>query len=169
MATANEEQVSKGAPWTAEDFDAERAWALVTNLRDNIAKLKDENSALHKEVDTFKSVASEREDAEKSEVEKAVARAEALATDLTKTQRELWAARAQAKHHVPDDLVDFLTGETEDDVFSKAERLAKTNDVKDEPKPGIPQPRLVPGQGADNDAPTFDAESIAAKIRKARE
>lgn len=164
-------------PW-GDDFDAERAWTLVQNLRGDLDKLKTERDDARQERDDAKAASDSTESAEK--LTAAEARAKAAETSL-------WTERALRKHSIDEDLVDFLTGDTEEDILAKAERLAGRSkpaeekpstdgDPKDGDKPaddkpagdqglpGTPKPSLTPGHGGDTSAP-FDPDAIAAKAR----
>lgn len=167
------------APWTAEDFDAERAWRLVQSLRAERDGLKTERDDARKEAEEFRSAASKTGD----ERDKALAAATKRAEDA---ERSL----AIRKHNLPDDVVeefaDYLTG-TPDEVEAKAARLAarlapkppegdggdkggdKGGDGSDGTSeiPGRPKPRLTPGDSSgDDDAGDFDPEAIARAARE---
>lgn len=164
------EEKNEPAPW-GDDFDAARAWTLVQNLRTENAALKTENG-------TLKSERQEREDGEKTELQKlqeALATAEKNAADATRT-----ASVARVLRKFPDlaDFEDLLVGDTEEEIAAKAERLAAIGKPKDDAKdgggdenkdedegkpvlPGRPAPALTPGHGGDNSPAPFDPEAIA--------
>jgi hypothetical protein len=155
-------------PW-GDDFDAERAWRLVQNLRADIAGLKTER-------DTLVAERQERENEGKSDAEKLAARLAEAERTATAAQRELWRERALRKHPLPDDLVDFVVGDTEEELIAKAERLAsvatpKAPEGQTDPAPDPvadrqrPEPALVPGHGGDPAAP-FDPVAVAEAARK---
>ena len=162
-------------PW-GDDFDAERAWTLVQNLRGDLEKRTTERDEARQERDDAKAAGDSTEAAEK--LTAAEARAKTAETSL-------WTERAIRKHSIDEDLVDFLTGDTEEEILAKAERLAgrskpdgdkPAGDSKDGDKPdgdkpdgdqglpGTPKPSLTPGHGGDTPAP-FDPAAIAAKAR----
>jgi len=174
-------------PW-GDDFDAEKAWTLVQNLRGDKEKLQTEKDGLTSELATERQA---RETAEtkltEADPEGKLTAAEARAKTA---EASLWTERALRKHSIDEDLVDFLTGDTEEEILAKAERLAgrsKPADGKpagtptdgdkpadtptdgdkpagDQGLPGTPKPDLTPGHGGDTSAP-FDPDAIAAKAR----
>lgn len=155
----------EAAPW-GDDFDAERAWRLVQNLRTE----KDEIKA---ERDRLKSPPQEGK--EKASATEKLTAAEARAKEA---ERALYLERVYRAHPEldSDDFRDFLTGDTEEEIKTKAERLArlgkpKDGDQGDKPDqsgatpPGKPTPSLVPGHGGE-EAPVFDPVAIAKKARR---
>lgn len=163
-------------PW-GNDFDAEKAWTLIQNLRA-------EKAQLQTNVTTERQA---REAAEKAladaDVEGKVSAAEKRAQDA---ERGLSREKALRKFPVLDGLEgleEFLTGDTEEQILAKAERLAslgggKKTGTEPEPKepagnadapkepeiPGKPIPSLTPGHGG-SDATPFDPEAIAKQAR----
>ena len=148
------------------EFDAERAARLIENLRADLAKIKTER-------DEARTALQEKADAEKTEAQKLQDRLAAAEETAKKTGRALLIERATRKHSLPDDVVEFLTGDTEEEIEAKAQRLAalgspKKDESKEEPGSGLPEkPKadLVPGHGGD-DAETFDPDAIAAAARR---
>lgn len=168
-------------PW-GDDFDAERAWTLVQNLRADKDKLQGEKDTLTTELATERQA---REDAEKAakdaDPEGKLSAAEKRAADA---ERSLWTERALRKHAIDEELVEFLSGDTEEAILAKAEKLSKvgkpgtekpkTDDEEkpdesaDKPDGGLPPrptPDLTPGHGGDTPAP-FDPEAIANNARR---
>lgn len=170
-------------PW-GDNFDAERAWNLITNLRAEKETLKGElatertkSQALEAgESDGLKELRTRAEDAE------ARAKTAEHALTLSKVLRDFPALEG---------FEDLLTGDDEAAIRSKAERLAaiggkapgaddnkdggqeeekKDDDEPGEQKadelPGLPQPNLTPGHGGEEKAP-FDPEAIAKAARSA--
>lgn len=155
----------KPAPW-GDDFDAERAWALVQ-------KLRQENSELKTERDTLKT-ASETQAAEgKTEVQKLADELAALKQRAADADRKL--ALKSVLVEFPDlaDFEDLLTGDDEAAIRAKAERLAAIGKGKkpaaeeEQQTPGVPEkpkPNLTPGHGGDASTP-FDPVAIAKAAR----
>lgn len=163
-------------PWGSdEDFNPEKAWKLIQNLRASEASLKSQNADLSAKV-------AEREDADKTETQKLAdraARAEKLAAD---TRRELLIERIGRKHSLPEDAVEFLTGDTEEEIEARATKLAKlhgtTNDsttdgngekppADDPALPQRPQSQLRPGHGGESTT-AFDPAALADMARTRR-
>lgn len=174
-------------PWGSdENFDAARAWTLISNLRDEVGTIKAER-------DSLKASADERAAAEQTDAERAAARATQAEERAKAAERALWTERALRKHPLPEglsdeeeaDFVAFLSGETPEEIERKAARLAalrgaeKTADEGtpsgDQPGqapaeiPGRPQPHLTPTPGHGGTQPEpFDAAAIAKAARARR-
>lgn len=162
------------------DFDAPRAQALITKLREELKEAK-------------AATAAETEKAQAAS--KALAKAEAAAKEAVeragKAERDLMVEKAVRKHDLDDDVIEFLTGETAEEIDAKAEKLARfgakgkkpaaeekadKGDDKpgDDDKPeggkpdgegdGRPKPNLKPGHGGDAPEPV-DTDAIVAKAR----
>lgn len=171
-AQQTEQTAEQGkAPKFDGEFDAERAARLVENLRKEVETLKADKETLSASL-------QEREDADKSDAQKTADALDAAKKAAADAQRLLYVERAARKHSLPDDLVEFLTGETEEEISDKAERLAKyrpsddgspSEDSSEEPAPaGVapqrPTPTLTPGHGGEAPQP-FDAAAIAKAVR----
>lgn len=174
MADTENEQTpatnAGAAPW-GEDFDAEKAWRLVQNLRTERDGLKTERDALKGERDAL---ATER-DGLKTELQTKTDEAERLSKE---TAREVALQKVLRKFPDLEDFADLLTGDTEEELVAKAERLAKigkpaepADGDKGEQKPetpelpGKPQPNLTPGHGGEDSTP-FDPTAIALAARQ---
>ncbi|MEO2133387.1 MULTISPECIES: hypothetical protein [unclassified Microbacterium] len=161
-------------PW-GDDFDAEKAWELITTLRAAEKTLKTERNAFKAERDELAVKVQGFEDAGKTEAEKADAKAQADAAELAKARRDLFVERALRKHAIPEELVEFLTGDDEESILAKAEKLAglksakpdadaTDTDAADAAASGRPKPGLKPGEGGD--APEeVDLDALVASIR----
>ncbi|QNO12667.1 scaffolding protein [Arthrobacter phage Snek] len=158
------------APWGA-DFDAERAWKLIQNLRT-------ERDAIKTERDTLKSERQAREDEGKTELQKLQDRLDAAEKAAKDSARELALQKVLRKHPELEDFTDLLSGDTEEELLAKAERLAaigaKKGDEGEKPPaadgedgddiPGKPKPSLTPGHGGGS-AEEFDPVAIAKAAR----
>lgn len=155
-------------PW-GDNFDAETAWTLVENLRKDKKALQDKVTEIEAERDTATAAA------QAAEAEKVTA-----TEDATKARRELHIERVRGKHELDDDLLDFLTGTTEEEIEAQAERLAKRvakvaapaePEKPEEPKapelPAKPKPNLTPGHGGEEKTP-FDPDAAVTAIRANR-
>lgn len=148
----------KGPGWEGE-FDPDRAARLVTNLREESKKTKDELAELRKKL-------AEREDAEKTELQRIQERAERAEAELNQTRSALLVAEISKEFGVPADL---LTGSNREEIEARAKALAEWAGSGKRPAddvPGRPKPKLVPGSGGSaSDAEPFDPAATAAKIR----
>jgi hypothetical protein len=165
MTDSNDKPADQTPPW-GDDFDAERAWTLIQNLRGEKSALQTERDELRTERDSLQTERETREAEATSATERA-----------TKAERELHVERALRKHKVPDDLVDLVRGDTEEEVLAMAERLAKfatpekqepEEEEKEEPAapqlPAKPRPKLQPGHGGDAGEPN-DLDAIVKSVR----
>ena len=142
------------APNWEGNFDPERAAKLVENLR--------------RERDEARSKLKTREDAEKSDLQKAQERAKELADELAADRK----ANAAKAYKLPASLAQHLTGSTKAEIEASAKALAEelgiAPDADELPAlPGRPKPRLTPGHGTPNDGPAFDPAAVAKAARAA--
>lgn len=148
----------KGPGWEGE-FDPERAARLVSNLRDESKKAKEELAEIRKKL-------AEKEDAEKSELQRLQERAERAESELNQTRSALEIAEVAKAYGVP---VALLTGSNREEIEARAKALAEWANAPKHPAdelPSKPKPRLVPGQGgAAAESDDFDPAATAAKIR----
>ncbi|WP_424936677.1 MULTISPECIES: hypothetical protein [Bacteria] len=160
-APADEPKEAAEHPW-GDDFDAATAWKALTSSRDDVKALK-------AKLDAYEQAEQERADADKTELEKAQARAERAESDLKAARREAVLARSG----LPEKLHGFITGETDEAIAQQIADLTAALGESDkdtpepEPKPVLssrPKAALTPGHGGD-DAPAFDADAIVAAIR----
>jgi hypothetical protein len=155
-------------PWgEVENFDADKAWTLILNLRKDVETLKTDKATLTTERDALVDEKAAAATAGQSEAEKADAAARKTADDLTAARKELWVERALRKHSVPEELMEFLSGDDEDAILAKAAKLAGLPAPKaeepaakdDAAKPaGRPQAALTPGHGGDENV--FDPDAL---------
>lgn len=148
------------------EFDADRAARLVANLRADLDKAK---ADLKTATDTLTAQA----DAEKSDLQKAQDRIAALEKENVSIKTEALRVRIAAKHNLPEDVHEFLVGDTEEEMEKRATALAKyakkgeTEETGETSEiPGKPKTRLVPGHTSGDDDAAFDPKAIAAAIRE---
>lgn len=169
-APAEEQKNAAENPW-GDDFDAPRAWKLVQNLRSEVADLKQKNGS-------YEAERQERENAGKSELQKLQEKLQTAEKESSEARRELNLQKVLRKFPELEDFTDLLTGDTEEEITAKAERLAAIGKSKEEagdtdgdPKPeevelpGKPKADLIPGHAAEETAP-FDPVAIAKAARR---
>jgi polyhydroxyalkanoate synthesis regulator phasin len=148
----------KSPGWEGE-FNPDRAARLVSNLREESKKAKDELTEL-------KSKLAEKEDAEKSELQRIQERAERAEAELNATRSALLIAEVAKEYGVPADLI---SGKDREEIEARAKALADWAGASKRPAddvPSRPKPKLVSGAGASgNDDEPFDPVATAAKIR----
>lgn len=155
-ATPDAPKAGETPPW-GEDFDAERAWKTIQNLR-----------AKEKRIADLEREAKAREDAEKTEAQRLADRLAEVEQKAKDAERALIRTRVAAKHGLPDEVAALIHADTEEDFEAKAAALAEfaaSNRAPAADLPGKPKPRLVPGDSAGDDGgDDFDPNALAAKI-----
>lgn len=152
------EAQAEQAPWEKEgvDFDAEKAWKLVQNLREENKGLKAKNR--------------EYEDAQMSEREKAdrdlaETRAEIERLTLEKTRAEI-----RAKYPIlTDEDMEFLGAGNPDDLTQRAARLVARLEVQEPDKDRMYEPmRRKPQGGLDPTAKSKQTDFIREALMHSR-
>jgi len=158
---ADEANTNETAGETPETETAE-FWKQKSRLWESRAR---ENSAAAKKL-------QELEDANKSELEKAVARAEAAEKQLGELQLSKLRGDIALESGVPADLVDFLTGGDEESLRAQAEklvaRLSPKEQAKEETKEEAAQPSVGPYAPKEGSAPSDTGIDIDAIAKAAR-
>jgi hypothetical protein len=150
-------------PWGA-DFDPSRAWSLIQGLRGDKEKLSGKVSA-------FEKAAQERADAEKTEVQRAIERAERAEKAVADREAADKRRAVISKHGLGDEDAAFLAGVSDDDLDARAQALAarlgvgKATDAA-EAIPGKPTPTLTAGHESSDAAEAFDPLALAEKVHK---
>lgn len=157
-ATAPAPTTQDKAPKWDGDFDPDRAATLV-------AKLRQERDGFKTERDALAAKMGEKEDAEKSEFQRLQERAEKAERALKEAETSLLRAKVAKEHSIPEDLVGFLTGETEEEMKARAESLSAFVKAPADDVQGKPKPALTPGHNAPPEA-EFDPEKVAAAARR---
>lgn len=117
--TETETQVVEEVGSDGEKFDAARAQALITKLREE-AK---ESKKAEKELATLRAADEERKQADLSELEKANKRAEELETKLKATELREMRTRIGAEAKLPEELAKLLQGDDEEAMKAHAKKL----------------------------------------------
>jgi uncharacterized protein involved in type VI secretion and phage assembly len=160
---------SQTPPW-GDDFDAATAWSLVKNLRADKSSLQEKLTAAETARDELAATAQAAEDAKKTDDQKLADRLAAAEKAAADANRELLITKVRAKHEIPDELADFLTGSTEAEIEAQAAKLASVKPASKEPEAeidpatGKPKPALTPGHGGDSTTPV-DTDAIVASVR----
>ena len=107
-------------PWgSPEEFDAEKAWALITKLRDQ----KNDPAAAKKISDLEGKVAA-FEDANRTETERVQARAEAAEKTAAEAAVQLARMKAVVKFGLTEDDLELLGTGTAEEIEARAEKLS---------------------------------------------
>lgn len=156
-------------------FDPDRAARLIAALRDEAKTAK-------AKATQYEKAAQERVDAEKTELQKAVERAERAEARAAVVERDRTRAATLRTHGLDEDLAEFL-GDDESKFAARAEALAARlglkaaqDAIEDEPEqqqqsqPVVatkPKARLTPGHrttSADGSMSTEDAMAMAERL-----
>lgn len=100
----------------------------------------------------------EFEDSKLSDLERAQAQAAESAAELARLRTENVRATVALAKGVPADLVEFLTGDTEEDVAAKADLLMSRLNAPTSPKPD-------PSQGAKGSATPLNGDPLLGAIK----
>lgn len=147
-------------PW-GDDFDEDRAWTLIQNLRGDKAKTQQERDELAAQVKAV-------EDAKLSEQERIAKELEQAKTELAEQRRQV----ALSRYDLPESALVFLTAESAEEIDKQASALAGLAPKKEPEAPKAPadsrvKPALPNGQTDDIPEP-FDPRAIAQRARQGR-
>lgn len=123
--------------------------------RKYVARINRESATRRRELEALQAKLKEREDAEKSELQKAVERAEAAEKRAAQSEIGLMRQRIGLEAKLPPELIDMIQGEDEDAMKAAAGRLAQY--VR-------PNGDLGGGRGG---SPAPPADDMNARIRAA--
>ena len=136
----SEEQKPAAPPW-GDDFNAERAWNLVQNLRSEKETLKGDLATARQKI-------QEIEAGESDGLKELRTRAEAAEARAKKAEHELTLSKVLKDFPALEGFEDLLTGDDEASIRSKAERLAA---IGKKPEEGDPKPGAQEEQKAGDD------------------
>lgn len=117
---------------------------------------RDARKAAERRSAEFEARLKEIEDANLSELQKAQRDAEALRTELEQERRASLINRVALDKGVPTDLIQFLSGDTEDDIAAKADVLMSRMNAPTTPRPDYTQ-------GASGKAPKLSNADMFAQ------
>lgn len=144
------EENTSTPPWGSdEDFNPEKAWNLIQNLRSEKADLQNKMTTLNNEHSATLSTLSER-DASIEELQANLEISEEAAKQAEADHQQLAALRTKEnlliKAGIPASYAGNVTGETEDDWAESVAQLAQlTSGAKKAPEP---TPKPDPAQAA---------------------
>jgi hypothetical protein len=149
-------------PWGDDkDFDAEKAWKLITNLRGDVDKQKKRGDELATKV-------KEHEDATKSDSEKLAERTTDAETRADAATREAARLRIAIKKGLTETQAKRLVGDTEEDLEKDADDLlASFKDDDNDDGTGerrTPKPRLRTGAAPSSEPEETDPEKLAEQV-----
>jgi hypothetical protein len=128
------------APVTPAEPQGEPATKpLGPNGEKALAEERAQRKAAEKQAADFKKRLDALEQANLTEVEKAQRTAQDAQTQLAELTRQNLRNKVALEKGVPADLVDFLSGDSEDEITAKAELLLKRIGAPTNPKPDLSQ------------------------------
>lgn len=95
--------------------------------------------AKYSDYEELKNRVQEVEDANKTELERAVARAEAAERQLADASRKTLILEAATKHNVPADFVNLITGDDAESIEAAAEKIGELARAAQQPEPAQPE------------------------------
>lgn len=128
-------------PW-GEDFDAEKAWNLVQNLRADKDRLS-QRPVLTPEQQQKLDEYTRLEEASKSDAQRLQEESAAARLDAEKAQGEALRLRVAIEHGLGKEDIDLLGSGTQEEVAARAQRIA---DLRAAAVAAPPAPTPVPGQ-----------------------
>jgi ribosomal protein L22 len=164
-----EETEEAKPPWGSDgEFDPEKAWKLIQNVRSDADKAK-------KDADELRLKVKDAEDAEKSEQEKLQERAteaETRATTAESTALRIEVALDKAPEGMPiaqiRKLAKRLAGSTREELEADAEELFAdfTPEGEEGQAPRRPRERLRPGAAPSSEPEETDPRKLAEKVSR---
>lgn len=132
-----------GDDTTESNLTLEDALKELAKVRKEAASKRVQNRDLEEKARKFE----EWEQSQMTELEKAQARIAELETGTKTQQKQAALEVAQAKYGFDDEDLEFLRGDTPEQIKESAAKLAKKlkKDVGEEKPPGTPNPNLFPG------------------------
>lgn len=153
LGDATDTEAPEAKARTEKDWEAEAAkWKTLARKHEQRTK----------ELAPAAQRLQELEDAQKTELERLQGQYEEALGAASRAQHELWRERAARKHGLDDELIEFLAGESEEELEERAKVLAAKLATRVEaakPKPG---PAPDPTRGHAPSGGGTPAEQFAA-------
>lgn len=145
-------------PWGSdEEFDPERAWRLIQNLRQEKDELK-----------PLADKAKELEDAQKSDVQRATEAQQTAEQKAVEASVEATRLRMAIKYGLEEEDLDLLGSGSEEDIENRAKRLAEritaSSEGNEAPLPRRPNPRLRGGATPAGEVEETDPVKLAENL-----
>lgn len=138
--TPNGEQPGGNSGWTPPASQDELNRIISERVTRERAKYAD-----YAELKTKAAEFDRLAESQKTETQKALERAEAAETALAAKQSEALRLSVIAKHQIPEEYQDFVSGDSEDDLTARAERVKAL--IASSSTPQSPFPKADPSQG----------------------
>lgn len=149
----------KKPPWGSGEFDPDRAWKLIQDIRADLDKVKTERDDLRGKVKTH-------EDATKSDQEKLEERATGAETRAAKAEQEAARLRVALKKGLAETQAKRLVGDTEEQLEADADELLASfrDDGEGQEPPRRPRERLRSGAAPGSEPEKSDPASLAKQV-----
>jgi hypothetical protein len=149
-------------PWGDDkEFDPDKAWKLIENVRGDVDKLKKERDTLAKQV-------KDHEDATKSDTQKLEDRATTAEQQLAAERRTAVRLEVAIEKGLTPTQAKRLVGDTKEELAADADELLKSFKDDDDGGSGdsrrTPKPRLKPGASGGAEPEETDPEKLAAQV-----
>jgi hypothetical protein len=159
---ASEPQQEPKPPWGSnEEFDPEKAWKLLQNVRADAEKAKADREALAQKV-------QQHEDATKSDTQKLEEKATSAEQRASKAEQEAARLRVALKKGLTETQAKRLVGESEEELENDAEELLASFKSDDDGSQGSqrrPRERLRPGAAPSSEPD--GASDMNTRLRRA--
>lgn len=150
-------------PWGSDDeFNPEKAWKLIQDVRSDAANAKQDR-------DAYKSKVIQFEDANKDEKTKLTEAKEEAAKEAAESKAEAIRLRMALKYGLDEDDLDLLGVGDEEQIESRAKRLAERSVSKEQDSSRRPKEKLRPGAApkSEDDLPS-NPDELAARVSSGR-
>jgi hypothetical protein len=143
-----------------EAFDEERAKAKIRKANSEAENLRKRL----KELEPLAQRAQEFEEAQKTETQRAVEAQQAAEERAVKAERDALRYRVAVDKGLRPELIDFLTGESQEDIEAKADTLLALTTPATPEVTRQPRERLRPGAVPASEPEETDPAKLAASI-----
>lgn len=146
-------------PWGSEEnFDPQRAWTLIQNLREDLDKAKSGRDELAQKVKQY-------EDASKTKEEKLEESVKGAEERARKAEQEAARLRVALRKGLTETQAKRLVGETEEELEKDAdELLASFQDAGGQEPRRRPQEKLRPGAVPSSEPEETDPRKLADRV-----
>lgn len=150
-----ESQEQPNPPWGNEEFDPQRAWTLLQNVRGDLQRSQGRNRELEAEK-------SARERQQMSELDRTKAERDDLQRQLGQTRLEALKSQVAIAKGLSAEAMEFLSGSTQEELEANADKLKRMIGASESASPRSPDY----GAGARPNGGQAGEEDFSSMIRK---
>lgn len=110
---------------------------------------------------------SEIEESKKTEIQKAIERAEQAEQQLQELERERNRLTVIAKHGIPEDYQDLIKGDSDEELAASAEKVKALIDSATQRQGAEQASYVIPAEGGSPAALPLNGDGIEASLKKA--